>query len=435
MDSESVTAGDVSPNLPNKFSFNKKSLAEAFASWDGVKKPHVVLYDTDCKGLICRRQTTDWHYGVQRKIKGQLLRRSLGPVSLKSDNLSDIRRHAETTMAGLFRVSAQTTVDVEDSALLSMTVSQALEHHFNRKAPGTWRSVTLDTYRRDARKLLPMYLDAPIGSITKAEVRAAYFKYQAVAPAAANRAVRSLKAVTTSLIKSLNNPAAFNTNVFAIALEGADLSQVTARNGRLDRGQHGPWYQALMDIKIETPLGLGSAYAALELMYISGMRKGEVLGLRWSEVDSDHDGFITLPPERIKTGNKRRVSWHRPITPEFRKILDEQRRFSTSDFVFESWQKRGTPINDPRKALAVVNKRSGLFCDAKAVTAHDLRRTWASAAEFSGLNEFSKKALLNHSLSSVTDGYVGTDSIERREQLMAAAITVEKYLLEQGASS
>lgn len=436
MTSPILSPGGDLPNPVNRISFSKKQLSEAIAYWDTIQKQHVILYDTDCKGLVCRRQTTNWHYGVQRKIKGKLLRRSLGPVNLKTDNLNNVRRNAEAVMADMFRSVNQTSIGVEDAALMSMTVSQAVEHHFTRKAPGSWRAITLDTYRRDARQMMPDYLDSPIASIAKGEVRAAYFKYQADAPAAANRAVRSLKAVTTSMIKSLNDPSAFPSNVFAIALDGADLSPVTPRDGRLDRGQHGPWYQALASSHRETAYGLGGVYAALAIMYLSGMRKGEALGLTWDEVDGEHDGFITLQPERIKTGNKRPLPWHRPITPEVRKILDEQRRFSTSDFVFESWHKRGTPIKEPRKAFAVVNKRSGLFkVNSKPISSHDLRRTWASAAEFCGLNGFTIRALMNHSLSSVTDGYVGTDSIERREQLMAAAITVENYLLEQGCAA
>jgi integrase len=63
--------------------------------------------------------------------------------------------------------------------------------------------------------------------------------------------------------------------------------------------------------------------------YNSGMRMGEILGLRWSFVDRDNS-FFRLPPELTKEDKPKNV----PINHHVEKVLNKTLRAVHHDFIF-----------------------------------------------------------------------------------------------------
>src|SRR5262249_17435706 len=59
----------------------------------------------------------------------------------------------------------------------------------------------------------------------------------------------------------------------------------------------------------------------LQLVVLTGQRRNEIGGLRWSEVDWDR-GLIVLPPDRTKNGRVHEL----PMSTQVRAILERQRR-------------------------------------------------------------------------------------------------------------
>ncbi len=67
----------------------------------------------------------------------------------------------------------------------------------------------------------------------------------------------------------------------------------------------------------------------VQILILTGQRRGEVAGMRWSEIDFD-EATWTLPAQRVKNGRLHIV----PLTGAMVDILKSVPRFLGSDFVF-----------------------------------------------------------------------------------------------------
>lgn len=131
-----------------------------------------------------------------------------------------------------------------------------------------------------------------------------------------------------------------------------------------------------------------AAVAALRLIALTGLRREEACGLRWSEIDRASSCVrLTL----TKTGRSVRT-----IGAAAFAVLDGVARGS-SDWVFPN--ARGDGSADLKKALAAIFDAAGL-ADARA---HDLRRTFASVAADEGYGDASIGELLGHARRGVTE--------------------------------
>jgi len=103
----------------------------------------------------------------------------------------------------------------------------------------------------------------------------------------------------------------------------------------------------------------------LMLAYETGMRTGEILGLRWADVDLKRH-FLRLP--KTKNGDARDV----PLSDAAERALRERGR-GDSTFVFPARGTHGhlTTINHPFRRLAA---RAGI----EGVRFHDLRHTFTT---------------------------------------------------------
>lgn len=147
----------------------------------------------------------------------------------------------------------------------------------------------------------------------------------------------------------------------------------------------------------------------------TGMRKGEILGLRWSDI---RNGMIYLPAERTKSGKAREIPVSRRLAEEFLRLRARRRServSAASDLVFQSPKARkalrgakihgGTahggevhlvsgPMKDLRSAWEVAKKAAGI---AAGLHFHDLRHTFASHQKMAGVDDFTLMELLGHS--------------------------------------
>src|SRR5262249_57954503 len=67
--------------------------------------------------------------------------------------------------------------------------------------------------------------------------------------------------------------------------------------------------------------------AIFHLLILTGARRGEITGLRWSEIKDD---TIILPRDRTKSGAVHSI----PLSPQALAILKQLPRIGPSDFVF-----------------------------------------------------------------------------------------------------
>ncbi|MGF1641267.1 MAG: tyrosine-type recombinase/integrase [Rhodospirillales bacterium] len=134
----------------------------------------------------------------------------------------------------------------------------------------------------------------------------------------------------------------------------------------------------------------GTVAAAIRLLMLTGARKGEVLALRWSEVDFER-GVLRLPDS--KTGAK-----VIPLGAPALELLAGLPR--NGERVFPGWI-HGSAATIPHKAWRLIVERAEL----SGLRIHDLRHSFASFAVASGESLFLVGKVLGHRQSRTTEGY------------------------------
>jgi integrase len=177
---------------------------------------------------------------------------------------------------------------------------------------------------------------------------------------------------------------------------------------------------------------------AIRLLLLTGARRGETLGARWSEFDLD-SGVWIKPSAHTKTKKEHRVPLSAParlLLSEMKadavmRLAEENKHRSAKapekklEFVFPGLD--GKPLQEPKRAWLAICKASGLAfqvekLDAKGkpvktakgepvmvwqstVRLHDLRHTYAAILASSGLSLPIIGRLLGHTQAATTQRY------------------------------
>jgi integrase len=124
----------------------------------------------------------------------------------------------------------------------------------------------------------------------------------------------------------------------------------------------------------------------------TGMRRGEILDLKWDHVDL-RNGFLLV--ERSKNGESRQV----PINGAVREALSRIMRCLNSPFVF--CDEKGRKFKGARNAFERACLRAGIY----SFRFHDLRHTAASFMAMAGVDLMSIKQVLGHKTIQMTLRY------------------------------
>jgi integrase len=169
-------------------------------------------------------------------------------------------------------------------------------------------------------------------------------------------------------------------------------------------------YQELPDFMRRLRLRQTKATSALalEFLILTASRTGEVLGMKWSEINWDQKLWI-VPPERMKTGNEHRV----PLSDRAMQILAIQKEYRTaSDYVFTGYKR--VALDD--KAFRVLLKSMDV-----PVTVHGFR---SSFRDWCAVNKFdyaaSEKSLAHTVGSQTARAYFRDDLLDERRKVMDA---------------
>ncbi|MGE4542704.1 MAG: integrase [Pedobacter sp.] len=126
----------------------------------------------------------------------------------------------------------------------------------------------------------------------------------------------------------------------------------------------------------------------------TGMRKNEILTLKWEQnIDLRHN-FILL--DTTKNGERREI----PINEAFLKVLKSQIRRIDVPYVFFN-PKTGKRYGDVKKSFYSACRRAGI----KDFRFHDLRHTFASHLVMAGVDITTVKELMGHKTLSMTLRY------------------------------
>jgi integrase len=261
----------------------------------------------------------------------------------------------------------------------SRTLMQMLDEYI---AARQVKPSTAGRYRGALSRVCGDWLTKPIAEITPALVRVRYEEIAKRSVSEANNAMRALRAVSRRAAVVLPDRADGQPAMKAIptaSLQGA-WRTLKRRERVLEPQEIGPWLSSVEGLQSDR------SKRALLTLLLSGLRVQEALKLDWRDVKESRRRLMIADS---KTGGFTKI-----IGPRLAELLGEWRSGRAKGALFA--------VNDLRAALEQAVKAGG-----KAITPHDLRRTFASFAERAGAPMTTLKVLMNHSTrGDVTMGYV-----------------------------
>lgn len=163
--------------------------------------------------------------------------------------------------------------------------------------------------------------------------------------------------------------------------------------------------------------------AVIKLAMFTGMRRGEILGLQWKNIDL-RAGFVLLPDP--KSGRPERI----PLSPHAVEVVKEVER-GESDLLFPG--RSGKPRHDIKRGLKRVKERAGLPEGYRPL--HDLRHNYATRLASSGkVDLYMLQKLLCHKDPATTMRYAHLIDRARKD---AAALAGDLFTqaIENGKTS
>ena len=169
-------------------------------------------------------------------------------------------------------------------------------------------------------------------------------------------------------------------------------------------------------------------YELFLLELTTGMRRGELLALRWDDLDL-HTGKLHIDKQVYPVGGKLVISEPKTkaanrtiiLPPAMVELLAEYKKSVFSELMFPSRTKPEQPI-DPcyvRKRLQVILKRAG----CNKVRFHDLRHTFATMSLENGMDIKTLSTIIGHVSAETT---LNTYTHITDEMLRKAALSIDQ---------
>ena len=137
-----------------------------------------------------------------------------------------------------------------------------------------------------------------------------------------------------------------------------------------------------------------NAANAIRLLILTGARRGEVLGMEWSDLDLSL-GIWTVPPHKNKTRTKKRL----PLSDKSMVLLLTMQENARGSFIFPTTN--GTPLPDLNRPWRWLREETKLT----SLRIHDLRHSFASVLVSSGETLETIGKLLGHNQHQTTMRY------------------------------
>ena len=334
------------------------------------------VWDTRISGFGVRiRPTGHKSYVYHRYTEGQSRRFTLAQVALES--VDEARRDC---MEVWNRMQSGKRAEGADDAQDPL---------FRDFVAGSWRAACYEPCKPSTKtskdwalnnQLLPVFGAMPLDRIDRTGVIRWFGGYSVTAPGGANSALL--------VFRQIMNHAISRGHIETNPTRGVKKNPRPKLTRFLSREEIGRLHEVLDGYEPRRPSCKAQA-DIIRLLLLTGCRSGEMLKLRWREVEDD-----TLELEDSKTGPRQVL-----LSPEARAIIEQQPR-SGSPWVFPS------PVNPARARVDLsLWKRVRKLAGIEDVRLHDLRHTFASQAAMQGIPLPVVARLLGHAQVQMTLRY------------------------------
>ncbi len=336
-----------------------------------------IFIDDQASGLALRvRPNGSKTWQLRWREDGKLKRVSMGDA--KKISLADARRRTSEP----FLREAKIETNSRHEVILFGDLAQA---YLEAKERGWLSPHAARMYIRS--QLIPAFGHVPTTELTTPRIAAWFHEYSSTRPGGANEALALLARVLKHgrerglIPPDLPNPCApVRKNPKRNAGRILSADGLAALGRALNRPD---WRDK-------------DAADAVKLILLTGCRSGEIMWLRWDEVERDH-----LKLKQTKTG-PRDVQLSKPA----RTILTRRRKERLGLFVFPSPKTISQPRKDFNSHWVRIKARAGI--DPK-LRLHDLRHSYASHAVMSGETLAMAGQLLGHRSPISTERYAHYD--------------------------
>ena len=274
---------------------------------------------------------------------------------------------------------------------------------------------TVTGYKTVMRNQLASLASKPLDEIDRESIYTIHKNSKAKGQA--DLAMRLLRAVFNFARNEYldeNKRSLFPDNPVEVLSHRRQWNNAPRKNTHLRKNEIPLFLNALEQVKQdETYTGI-SICNALLFALLTGLRRTEVLSLKWEDINSKAQYFTIQDP-------KNSLPLELPITPHIADLLKIQENRAISDFVFGADNEFGE-IKEPKKVVAKVKKLCNSNCNF-----HDLRRTFATTAEHLDIGTYKLKRMMNHASGrdDVTAGY----TILTAETLRGAAEKIQEAFI------
>jgi len=391
------------PQALRHLNFTKASIEEL----PPATKGRDYYNDTKLRGLqLAVTQAGTKTYYLYGRVAGKPVRHRLGlHPALTVENARRKAEAARGRVASGFDIRAERKADERKR----VTLSDAFEAF--KETRRSLRPKTLYGYTRYVEVAFEDWKSRPLVEISKDLIATRHQKLsENHGPAYADGAMRVLRAiinVAQHVYEAPDGTPLLVDNPVRRLSQTRAWNRVKRRTTHIKPNQLAPWFAEVLKLRVDPKKREARGVADwLLLTLLTGLRRGEGLGLKWEDVDLINK---TLTVRDTKNHSDHTL----PLTDYLLSLLKARREADPEALhVFGSHGDDGYLV-DPRKRMEKIANDSGV-----PFTPHDLRRTFITIAESLDIPAYALKRLLNHKMrNDVTAGYIITD-VERLRRPM-----------------
>jgi integrase len=390
---------------------------------DGLQpqaKPYV-CYDSELPGFGVRIGIESKVFIVQKRVGARVVKRTIGRYGIYA--VDQARAEAKTILYELSQGRDPLEEKRREQMRSALTFGNLFELYLTERP---LKPRTIEDYQARLPRLLPDWLPLSANEITRDMVRRKFDELMAH-PTQAAIVMRYARAVFNFGIEHFRNDETGESEIKQNPIEAVTrgknkkLPKPRRRQGYLKDTQLPKWFAAVD--KIRERHGVVADFLVVTLLL--GARRSETEKLRWADVNFEEQWVVFHDP-------KNKIDHHIPLPRYALDVLKRRREMApeNEEFVFPANSKAGH-LTEPRSGMAAITAETGI-----AFQMHDLRRTFATAADALELHERTIKRLMNHidDKKNVTLGYIINEVNRLRAPMQSIEDRLRSGVIEVGSA-
>jgi len=379
---------------------------------DNIDRPangQAFVRDSEMRGFALRVTAAGAKaFVVEKRINGRVKRITLGRYP--DITVEQARKEAQKII-GKIATGTDPIAERKEKHANAVNVKRIFDEFLQERI--NLRERTRDHYKRTLSRYVKDWLEKPLADITKDMVAKRHREIgEEHGQASANLTMRVLSTIynfASAKYEDASGRSVFPENPVNRLRQARSWYKEERRQTVIKPHQLPAWYAGVMALKSEPDHSSDVVADYLMLLLLTGLRRGEGISLRWSDID--------LADATLRVAEtKNREPLVLPLSDYLQDLLHKRYGKTQSEFVFPGVGKTGHLV-EPKKQIAKVRESSGVY-----FTLHDLRRTFITTAESLDISAYAIKRLVNHKMGGdVTAGYIISNVERLREPMQRIA--------------